>query len=65
MGRWWQNDRGPDADADAADNGFQEGMMAPTEILAQQHFNSIRLVLKDMPVCVKLLGSSRPGNQKR
>lgn len=49
----------------AADNGFQSVMMAPTEILAQQHFNSIRLVLKDMPVCVKLLtGSSKARERK-
>ncbi len=44
----------------AADNGFQSVMMAPTEILAQQHFNGISALLKDMPVCVKLLtGSSK------
>lgn len=49
----------------AADNGFQSVMMAPTEILAQQHFNSIRSVLKDMPVCVKLLtGSSKARERK-
>ncbi len=44
----------------AADNGFQSVMMAPTEILAQQHYNGITALLKDMPVCVKLLtGSSK------
>ncbi|MBL7702767.1 MAG: ATP-dependent DNA helicase RecG [Ferruginibacter sp.] len=44
----------------AAGNGFQSVLMAPTEILAQQHFNSISGLLKDMPVCVKLLtGSSK------
>lgn len=49
----------------AADNGFQSVLMAPTEILAQQHFNSIRSVLKDMPVCVKLLtGSSKARERK-
>ena len=36
----------------AADNGFQSCLMAPTEILATQHFNSIRELLKDMPVTV-------------
>ena len=30
----------------AADNGFQSCLMAPTEILAQQHFNSITELLK-------------------
>ena len=49
----------------ASDNGFQSVMMAPTEILAQQHFNSISTLLKDMPVCVKLLtGSAKTKHRK-
>lgn len=49
----------------AADNGFQSVLMAPTEILAQQHFNSISTALKEMPVCVKLLtGSSKAKERK-
>ncbi|MBS1510017.1 MAG: ATP-dependent DNA helicase RecG [Bacteroidetes bacterium] len=49
----------------AADNGFQSVLMAPTEILAQQHYNSISAMLKDMPVCVKLLtGSSKAKERK-
>ena len=49
----------------AADNGFQSVMMAPTEILAQQHYNGITELLKDMPVCVKLLtGSSKSKARK-
>ena len=44
----------------AADNGFQSVLMAPTEILATQHFNGISELLKDMPVKVRLLtGSTR------
>lgn len=44
----------------ALDNGYQACMMAPTEILAQQHLQSITELLKDMPVTVQLLtGSSR------
>ncbi|HTE11804.1 MAG TPA: ATP-dependent DNA helicase RecG, partial [Chitinophagaceae bacterium] len=44
----------------AADNGFQSCLMAPTEILANQHLNSVRELLKDMPVRVELLtGSAR------
>ena len=44
----------------AADNGFQSVLMAPTEILAQQHFNSITELIGDLPICVKLLtGSSK------
>jgi len=44
----------------ALDNGFQCCMMAPTEILANQHYLSIQKFLGDMPVKVKLLtGSTR------
>ncbi len=49
----------------AADNDFQSVLMAPTEILAQQHFNSITALLKDMPVCVKLLTGSSKGKQRK
>lgn len=49
----------------AADNGFQSVLMAPTEILAQQHFNSITGLVKDMPVCVKLLTGSSKGKQRK
>jgi ATP-dependent DNA helicase RecG len=42
----------------AADNGFQSCLMAPTEILATQHFNSITELLKDMQVNVELLTGS-------
>jgi ATP-dependent DNA helicase RecG len=49
----------------AADNGFQSCMMAPTEILAQQHYNSITDLLKDMPVTVKLLTGSSSAKQKK
>jgi len=49
----------------AIDNGFQTCMMAPTEILAQQHFNSISKLLKDMPIGVHLLtGSTKPAERK-
>ncbi len=49
----------------ALDNGFQSALMAPTEILAQQHFMTISRFLKDMPVVVRLLtGSTRPAERK-
>lgn len=49
----------------AIDNGFQCCLMAPTEILAQQHFNSIGELLKAMPVGVHLLtGSTRASERK-
>ena len=49
----------------AADNGFQSVLMAPTEILAQQHFNSITRLLKDMPVYVKMLTGSSSGRERK
>lgn len=42
----------------AVDNGFQASLMAPTEILATQHFQSISSLLKDMPLKVGLLTGS-------
>jgi ATP-dependent DNA helicase RecG len=50
----------------AIDNGYQACMMAPTEILAQQHYNSITDLLKDMPVTIKLLtGSTKTAERKK
>lgn len=49
----------------AADNGYQSVMMAPTEILAQQHFLGITDLLKDMPVKVMLLTGSTTTKQRR
>ena len=42
----------------AIDNGYQACIMAPTEILAQQHFNGITELLGDMDVKVELLTGS-------
>ncbi len=42
------------------DNGYQAALMAPTEILANQHFETIQELLKDLPIRVELLtGSTR------
>ena len=49
----------------AADNGFQSCLMAPTEILAQQHFESVSLLLKEMPVGVGLLTGSTSRAERR
>ncbi len=50
----------------AADNGFQSCLMAPTEILAQQHYASLTELLKDMPVEVALLtGSTKVAERRR
>ncbi|MFK7756079.1 MAG: ATP-dependent DNA helicase RecG [Flavobacteriales bacterium] len=47
------------------DNGFQVCLMAPTEILATQHFEGISELLKDFPVNVELLtGSSTKAKRK-
>lgn len=44
----------------AIDNGFQACLMAPTAILANQHYMGIKTLTKDLDVNVKLLmGSSR------
>ncbi|QIY84084.1 ATP-dependent DNA helicase RecG [Chryseobacterium sp. NEB161] len=49
----------------ALDNGFQSCLMAPTEILAQQHFNSIKELLQDTAINVRLLtGSSKTADRK-
>lgn len=42
----------------AMDNGFQSCIMAPTEILAQQHFKSVSKFLEGMDVRVELLTGS-------
>jgi ATP-dependent DNA helicase RecG len=49
----------------AMDNWFQSCMMAPTEILATQHFNSISDLLKETNVKVRLLtGSTKNAERK-
>jgi len=49
-----------------ADNGFQSCMMAPTEILAIQHFNSITKSLEGIKVEVALLtGSTKRSERQR
>ncbi len=49
----------------AADNGFQGCLMAPTEILAQQHHESIVELLGSLPVKVRILtGSTKAAERK-
>ncbi len=49
----------------AADNGYQSCLMAPTEILAKQHFASISKMLGDMDFNVALLtGSTKKKDRK-
>lgn len=48
----------------AIDNGYQGCMMAPTEILANQHFETVKGFLKGMPVRVELLTGSIKGKRR-
>lgn len=48
----------------AIDNGFQACIMAPTEILAEQHLATIRDFLGPMPVTVELLTGSVTGSRR-
>ena len=48
----------------ALDNGYQACIMAPTEILAEQHLATIREFLKDMDVRVELLTGIVKGKRR-
>ena len=48
----------------ALDNGYQACMMAPTEILAQQHYESLKKLLFGMNVRVELLTGSIKGKKR-
>ena len=48
----------------AIDNGYQACIMAPTEILAEQHLHTIMAFLKDMPVRVALLTGIVKGKRR-
>jgi len=49
----------------ALDNGFQACLMAPTEILAFQHFESISNILKPLNIKVGILTGSTRSAQRR
>ena len=49
----------------ALDNGFQACMMAPTEILAYQHYESIQEYLKETDVRVAFLSGNVKGRARR
>ena len=49
----------------ALDNGFQACIMAPTEIRAEQHLQTIKEFLKDMPVRVELLTGIVKGKKRQ
>ncbi|MFT4060858.1 MAG: ATP-dependent DNA helicase RecG [Edaphocola sp.] len=49
----------------ALDNGFQASLMAPTEILAQQHFRGISELVAPMGLRVALLTGSVKGKERK
>ncbi len=50
----------------AIDNGYQACLMAPTEILARQHFQTISELLQELPAPVRLLtGSSKAAERRK
>lgn len=49
----------------ALDNGFQSCLMAPTEILATQHYNGLTELAKDLNINIKILtGSTKTSERK-
>lgn len=49
----------------AIDNGFQCCLMAPTEILANQHFESITSLLKEMDIPIELLTGTTKASKRK
>lgn len=49
----------------ALDNGFQAALMAPTEILAQQHFISIQEYVEGLDIKVAFLSGSVKGKKRK
>ncbi|MDD4032445.1 MAG: ATP-dependent DNA helicase RecG [Bacteroidales bacterium] len=49
----------------ALDNGYQACLMCPTEILAQQHYQTLRNFLGDMDVQVELLTGNTPKSKRK
>ena len=49
----------------AANNGRQSALMAPTEILAEQHYQSLRKIFEPLGISVALLTGSMSPKEKR
>jgi len=49
----------------ALDNGFQSCLMAPTEILANQHFNGLTELAKELNINIKILTGSTKTSQRK
>lgn len=48
----------------AIDNGYQSCIMAPTEILAEQHFNTLKDFLRNMPINIEILTGIVKGKKR-
>ncbi|MEM9687355.1 MAG: ATP-dependent DNA helicase RecG [Bacteroidota bacterium] len=49
----------------AIDNGYQACLMAPTEVLANQHYNSIYQFVKDLNISIKLLTGATKSSERK
>lgn len=49
----------------AIDNGYQSCLVAPTEILAQQHFATLTSLVSGLPIRLAFLSGSIKGKQRR
>lgn len=49
----------------AVENGYQAALMAPTEILAAQHYESITELCRNLPVTISLLTGSMKSAEKK
>jgi ATP-dependent DNA helicase RecG len=49
----------------SVEHGRQAALMAPTEVLAEQHFATVQRLLGDEPVSVALLTGSTPARRRR
>jgi ATP-dependent DNA helicase RecG len=49
----------------AVQNGYQAAMMAPTELLAEQHYGTLSRLLRDIPVSIRLLTGGQKSRTRR
>jgi ATP-dependent DNA helicase RecG len=49
----------------AIENGYQAALMAPTELLAEQHHATVTGMLSELPVCVELLRGGLTAKARR
>ncbi len=49
----------------SAKNGFQSALMAPTEVLANQHYKTLAKMFKNTDINIGLLTGSTPATEKR